>query len=119
MKTILIADDSAFMRKWLRNILEKHAYVVIAEAANGIDAVRLYQKHHPEMVLLDIIMPVTDGLTALKKIKQLDQCANIIIVSSLATKENVMVALQHGAKDFIIKPYFHNLIPTLEKISKP
>lgn len=56
MKTILIADDSAFMRKWLRNILEKHAYVVIAEAANGIDAVRLYQKHHPDMVLLDIII---------------------------------------------------------------
>ncbi|KAB8127851.1 response regulator [Gracilibacillus oryzae] len=115
-KTVLIADDSTFMRKWLKQIIEKHPYKVIGEAKNGLDAVMQYQRLQPDIVLLDIIMPKSNGLDALKKIMELDPHANVIISSSLATRSNVISALQYGAKDFIIKPHFSELIKALDNI---
>ncbi|SES22224.1 two-component system, chemotaxis family, response regulator CheY [Gracilibacillus ureilyticus] len=116
MKTVLIADDSKFMRRWLKQIIEKHPYQVIGEASNGLEAVMQFQKLRPDIILLDIIMPRANGLDALKKIIELNPNANVIIVSSLATKSNVMSALHLGAKDFIIKPFFNDLIKALDKI---
>ncbi|MFC4403067.1 response regulator [Gracilibacillus xinjiangensis] len=116
MKTVLIADDSTFMRKWLKQIIEKHPYKVIGEAKNGLEAVMQYQKLRPNIILMDIVMPKVNGLDALRKIIELDPCANVIISSSLATKNNVTSALQYGAKDFIVKPHFSGLIKVLDKI---
>ncbi|SFL43234.1 two-component system, chemotaxis family, response regulator CheY [Gracilibacillus orientalis] len=115
-KTVIIADDSRFMRHWLKQTIEKHHYLVIAEASTGLESIKAYQQHKPDIIILDIIMPKSNGLDALKKIKGLDPCANVIMVSSLATHDNVTRALHHGAKDFIIKPHFHNLIQIMDNI---
>ncbi|MGN8644789.1 response regulator [Gracilibacillus sp. HCP3S3_G5_1] len=115
-RTVVIADDSQFMRNWVKQKIEKHHFQVVAEASTGLEAVKAYQQHHPDIVILDIIMPKSNGLDALKKIIELDSNANVIISSSLATHDNVMRALNYGAKDFIVKPHFDNLIEIIDKI---
>ncbi|MFC4386732.1 response regulator [Gracilibacillus marinus] len=116
MRTVLIADDSAFMRKWIKRLVEKSDYTVIGEAINGLDAVKQYQRLRPNIVILDIVMPKSNGLDALAKIMELNPNANVIISSSLATRDNVTRAIQLGAKDFIIKPHFQGLVNILNKI---
>ncbi|WP_078413101.1 response regulator [Priestia abyssalis] len=115
-KTALIADDSMFMRAWLGRILVQNGYQVIADAANGNEAVEKYQLYFPDVVLLDITMPGTNGLIALQKIKKMNPSAIVIMCSALGQKHLIMEALRYGAKDFIIKPYFDNLIPVLQNL---
>ncbi len=115
-KTVIIADDSRFMRHWLKQKIEKHNYQLVAEASTGLESVRAYQLHKPDIIILDIVMPKSNGLDALKKIIELDPNANVIIASSLATHDNVTRALQYGAKDFIIKPHFNKLIQIMDNI---
>ncbi|SHM51727.1 response regulator [Gracilibacillus kekensis] len=117
-KTVIIADDSRFMRRWLKQIIEKNSYEVIAEATTGLEAVKMYQQFHPDIILIDIVMPKSNGLDALKKIKELDPKANVIISSSLATTNNITCALQYGAKDFIVKPHFNTLIKIMDNTLK-
>ncbi|MFD2656337.1 response regulator [Gracilibacillus thailandensis] len=115
-KTVIIADDSRFMRQWLKQKIEQHSYQVVAEASTGLEAVKAYQQYKPDIIILDIVMPKSNGLDALLKIKDLDPSANVIMASSLATNDNVTRALHYGAKDFIIKPHFHNLIQIMDHI---
>ncbi|WP_058308366.1 response regulator [Gracilibacillus massiliensis] len=116
--TVIIADDSRFMRRWLKQIIENSSYQVIAEATTGLEAVKIYQHYHPDIIILDIVMPKSNGLDALKKIKELDPQANVIISSSLATHNNVTRALQYGAKDFVVKPNFNKLIEIMNNSLK-
>lgn len=115
-KTLLIADDSLFMRTWLRNMLDNSMFQVITEARDGNEAIKKYKEFNPDIVLLDIIMPKVNGLTALKEIQQYDPKAKVIMCSAMGQKTLVMEALQCGAKDFIIKPYFGNLNPILQNV---
>ena len=71
----MIVDDSAFIRKTLRNILEEAGYGIVCEAVNGEEAVQLYKEYKPDIVTMDITMPVMDGVTALEKIKAYDNTA--------------------------------------------
>lgn len=104
-KKILITDDTLFMRVTLKTILKENGYDEVIEAANGQEAIDLYAEHKPDVVLMDITMPVMDGLTALKEIRAKDASAKIIMCTAMGQKNMVIEAVQAGAKDFIVKPF--------------
>ena len=104
-KNVLICDDAAFMRMMIRDILVKNGYTVIGEAENGARAVEQYQELHPDLVLMDITMPEMDGIEALKRIKELDSKAMVIMCSAMGQQSMVIESIQSGAKDFIVKPF--------------
>ena len=105
MAKILIVDDAAFMRMMIKDILTKNGYEVAAEAENGLKAVEKYAEVRPNLVLMDITMPEMDGIQSLKKIKELDPAANVIMCSAMGQQAMVIEAIQSGAKDFIVKPF--------------
>lgn len=115
-KTILIVDDSFFMRAWLKNILQKNGYTVIGEAESGEEAIVAYFKKQPDIVMLDITLPSMNGITALKEIMKLDSAANVVMCSSMGQKDLIKEALDSGAKNFIVKPYFDQLVPVLDNV---
>jgi two-component system chemotaxis response regulator CheY len=102
---ILIVDDLAFIKIVLRDILEKSGFRVVGEASNGEEAISLYLDKRPDVVLMDITMPGMDGLTALKRIREIDPGARVIICSALGQQRLIVQAIQLGAKDFIVKPF--------------
>ncbi len=104
-KTVVIVDDTAFMRLTLKNILETFGYEVLAEGTDGSDAVNLFKRHKPDLITLDITMPNKDGVDALKEIIGLDKTAKVIMVSAMGQKNKVLDALNAGAKDFVVKPF--------------
>ena len=102
---ILVVDDANLARAMLKKIFEENGYHEVLEAGSGLEAVDLYQEHHPALVTMDITMPEMDGITAIKKIMEIDPNANIIVCSALGQKEVVMEAIQAGAKHFLVKPF--------------
>ncbi|MEH7381964.1 response regulator [Bacillus sp. JJ1533] len=109
IKTVLIADDSLFMRNYLKSLIVRDNYKVISEASNGEEAIFKYKKCIPDIVFLDITMPKVNGISALKEIKKFDPNATVIMCSSLGQKSIMIDALRNGATEFIVKPYFNNL----------
>ena len=105
MAKILIVDDAAFMRMMIKDILTKNGYEVVAEAANGVEAVELYKSHQPDLVTMDITMPEMDGIEAVKQIKAVNPAAKVIMCSAMGQQSMVMDALKAGANDFIVKPF--------------
>ena len=105
MAKVLIADDSTFMRKILKNILTKSGHTEQLEAENGEEAVAAYKKDKPALVLLDIIMEKKDGIETLKEIKAADKNSKIIMVSAVGQEQMVKEAMELGASDFIVKPF--------------
>ena len=104
-KRILIADDAAFMRMMIKDILTKNGYNVVGEAENGQKAIDAYSEYNPDLVLMDITMPELDGIGALKGIKAKDANANVIMCSAMGQQAMVIEAIQSGARDFIVKPF--------------
>ncbi|MCI8327526.1 MAG: response regulator [Lachnospiraceae bacterium] len=104
-KNVLICDDAAFMRMMIKDILTKNGYDIAGEAENGAKAVEKYQETKPDVVLMDITMPEMDGIQALKKIKEGDANACVIMCSAMGQQAMVIEAIQSGAKDFIVKPF--------------
>ncbi len=102
---VLIVDDLTFIKIVLRDILEKSGFRVVGEASNGEEAIRMYQDKRPDVVLMDITMPGMDGLTALRKIREIDARARVIICSALGQQRLILQAIALGAKDFIVKPF--------------
>jgi len=105
MSKILIVDDSAIARRNLKTILLKAGHTIIAEADNGMQAYREYTMHKPDLVTMDITMPVMDGVSAVRKIVSEFPDANIIVISAIDQKPMVMKALEAGAKHYILKPF--------------
>ncbi|MFW6237917.1 MAG: protein-glutamate methylesterase/protein-glutamine glutaminase [Halanaerobiales bacterium] len=105
MIKILIVDDSAFMRQMLKRTINRDSELkTIATAINGADALRKIKEYEPDVVTLDIDMPVKDGLETLEEVIKLDKPLPVIILSALDTRDTVMQALELGAFDFIAKP---------------
>ena len=104
-KNILICDDAAFMRMMIKDILTKNGYNIAGEAENGAKAVEKYAELKPDLVLMDITMPEMDGIEALKKIKETDPNASVIMCSAMGQQAMVIESIQSGAKDFIVKPF--------------
>lgn len=105
MAKVLIVDDAAFMRMMIKDILEKNGYEIVGEAANGAIAVEMYQKEKPDVVTMDITMPDVDGIEAVKRIKEIDPAAKVIMCSAMGQQSMVMEAIKAGARDFIVKPF--------------
>ena len=105
MAKILIVDDAAFMRMMIKDILTKNGYEVVAEAANGVEAVELYKSHQPDLVTMDITMPDMDGIEAVKQIRAVNPAAKVIMCSAMGQQSMVMDAIKAGANDFIVKPF--------------
>ena len=93
------------MRVMIKDILTKNGYEVAGEAENGIKAVEKYAETKPDLVMMDITMPEMDGIQALKKIKEADPGATIIMCSAMGQQAMVIESIQSGAKDFIVKPF--------------
>lgn len=104
-KKILIGDDSILARKQIKDIiLGIRGDVEFVDATNGQEAVDKYSEVKPDMVFLDIVMPMRDGIDATKGIIDKDPSAIIIIASSVGTQSQLKAAIDAGAKDFVQKP---------------
>jgi two-component system chemotaxis response regulator CheY len=115
-KNIMICDDAAFMRMMIKDILSKNGYNVVGEAENGAVAVDKYSELKPDLVLMDITMPEMDGIQALKKIREKDGNASVIMCSAMGQQAMVIESIQAGARDFIVKPFQADRV--LEAVNK-
>lgn len=116
MATLLVVDDAAFMRMRCAKLLTDNGYKVV-EADNGLQAVKQYQTHRPDAVLLDITMPEMDGLSALREIRKLDPNAKVAMVTAMGQQSIVMEALKAGARDFVLKPFqTERVLATVRKL---
>jgi two-component system chemotaxis response regulator CheY len=102
---VLVVDDLPFMRELLGDILTDAGMRVVAEAADGRQALHAYLTSAPDIVLLDIVMPNMDGLTALRKLRMLDRRARVVMCSALGEEQMIVRAIQLGARDFVVKPF--------------
>lgn len=103
MAKILVADDAMFMRNRTSKLLTANGYEVV-QLSNGEEAVKRYFEEKPDVVLMDITMPVLDGIEALKQMKAGDPDARVVMVTAMGQKSMVLEAIKAGAKDFVIKP---------------
>ncbi|MEE8558844.1 MAG: response regulator [Myxococcota bacterium] len=104
-RRVLVADDAAFMRELLGEILTEAGYEVVAEACDGEEAVEQFKRHAPDLVTLDIVMPKKSGLDALAEILVVESSACVVMCSALGQEALVMQALERGAIDFVVKPF--------------
>ena len=116
MPSVLIADDAAFMRMMLKNVLTEAGYEVVGEAENGAVAVSKYRELNPDLTTMDITMPEMDGLAALKEIRSADPAARVVMCSAMGQQSMVIESIQAGAKDFIVKPFQRDRV--LEAVQK-
>ena len=105
MARILIADDAAFMRMMIKNILTQNGHEVVGEAENGAEAVERYAELKPDVTTMDITMPEKDGIAALKEIIAADPSAKVVMCSALGQEAKVIESIRSGAKDFVVKPF--------------
>jgi two-component system chemotaxis response regulator CheY len=105
MKRLLVVDDALFMRKMICGVAAEAGWEVVAEAANGELAVQLYEQHRPDLVTMDLVMPVMGGLEALRKIRAIDPAAKVVVVTALDQKQVLLDSIRDGAIDFIVKPF--------------
>jgi two-component system, chemotaxis family, chemotaxis protein CheY len=105
MKRLLVVDDALFMRKLICGVAAEAGWQVVGEATNGEQAVALYEQLKPDLVTMDLMMPIMGGLEALRKIRELDPQAQIVVVTALDQKQALMDSIRDGAFDFIVKPF--------------
>lgn len=117
MAKILIVDDSRTSRKILRNLLEEAGHEIVGEAVNGDEGYLQYRELHPDLVTMDITMPVTDGLQALQLIRHFDKEAKVVMITAAGQKEKMVQALKEGAVEFITKPFDkEDVVSTINKV---
>lgn len=105
MKRILIVDDAPIIRLKLRDIIQRQGYEVVAEAANGREAVEKYKELSPDLTTLDITMPDMDGLEALEEIFKINPEAKVVMVTAIEQRDMLMKAIRMGIQDYIVKPF--------------
>lgn len=117
MKKVLIVDDSKTSRKILKNIFEENGYEVVGEAVNGQNGLDKYQELHPDLVTLDITMPVMDGIETLTKLKEINPGVKVVMITAAGQKNKMVEAVRLGAEEFVTKPYeTSRIIEVLEKL---
>jgi len=117
MARVLVADDASFMRQMIREIVEAEGFEVCGEASDGVEAVDEFKRLQPDVVTMDIVMPLKSGIDAVRGIMALDPSACVVMCSALGQETLVTEAIQAGAKDFIVKPFKPDaVIDTLKKV---
>lgn len=115
---ILLVDDSKYMRHYIKAIVSEVGYEVVGEASDGQMGIELYQALLPDVVFMDITMPVLSGIDALKEIRKNDPKAIVIMCSALGQQWLIKDAILEGACDFITKPFkadkVHYILKRLE-----
>ena len=120
MNRLLIVDDAMIMRKVIRDVALEAGWQVVGEAANGEQAVAMYAELKPDLVTMDLVMPVLGGLEALGRIRDADPDARVIVVSALDQKQTLMDSFRLGAIDFVVKPFERDrLVSLLTKFLRP
>ena len=105
MKRLLVVDDALFMRKLICGVAAEAGWEVVGEAANGLEALALYDRLRPDLVTMDLVMPEMGGLEALRQIRAEDPDARVVVVTALDQKQALMDSIREGAIDFIVKPF--------------
>src|SRR5450755_949582 len=98
MVTIILADDHPLMREGVRTLLERAEFQVVGEASNGLEAVRLAEKHQPDIAVLDLAMPVMNGITAAGQIREVSPRTKTVLLSMHTEEHHVLQALRTGVK---------------------
>jgi len=102
--SVLIVDDHALLRTGVANIINHEPDLqVVAEASNGLEAVDAFERHRPDVTLLDLRMPVMEGVEAVRRIRERDPQAKVIVLTTYDTDEDITRALKAGAKAYILK----------------
>ncbi len=101
---VLICDDSILVRKKLTDVLKKAGITLLFEAKDGVQAVETYKTIKPDLVFMDIVMPVKTGLDALVEIREFDADAKVVMASTIGTQSHLVSAIKAGAYDFLQKP---------------
>jgi two-component system, chemotaxis family, chemotaxis protein CheY len=116
-KKILVVDDALIIRKMITELAKECGWNIAGEAKDGQEACEIYRNQKPDLVTMDMVMPNMDGLEALKKIRELDANARIIMISAVNQKDKLAESIQAGASDFIVKPFDKTRLKALlEKI---
>lgn len=115
MPTVLIVDDALFMRVAVGNMFKEWGFDIVGEASNGREAVEMYAQYKPDLVTMDITMPIMSGLDAVKEIIPVYPDANIIMMTALGQQRIIVEAIEAGAKDFITKPFEKNQLKMVVK----
>lgn len=114
---VLVVDDDKFVTLSLKTILESDADIeVVAMGNNGLDAIRLYQEYHPDVLLMDIRMEKMNGLDAAKEIFKTDKDARILFLTTFSDDDYIIKALYLGAKGYLIKQDFECIIPSIKAV---
>ena len=104
VSSVLIVDDHALLRTGVANIINQEPDLrVVAEAGNGLEAIEAYERHHPDVVLLDLRMPVMEGVEAVRRIRERDARARVIVLTTYDTDDEISRALKAGAKAYVLK----------------
>tara|TARA_Y100001949_G_scaffold161513_1_gene153836 strand:+ start:330 stop:704 length:375 start_codon:yes stop_codon:yes gene_type:complete len=104
-KTVLIVDDSIYMRMLIKQAVEKIGYTVVAEAANGASAIELALEHEPDLITLDNVMPDMFGAEVLKTFKAEGLTSEVIVISAVGQKSIIEKEKALGIAEFIVKPF--------------
>jgi len=115
---ILIADDHSVVREGLVSLVKRKSdMVVVAEASNGREAVQLWKEHRPDVTLLDLRMPELDGVGAIKEIRQLDENAHVVVLTTYDGDEDIYRAIKGGAKAYLLKDTARDaLVETVRRV---
>ncbi|MBX7123797.1 MAG: response regulator [Opitutaceae bacterium] len=100
---ILLVDDEAHVRKFVGLIARTLGSPTLIEASNGAEALEVYQRERPDLVLLDVNMPILDGIGTLRELKKIDPDAVVIMLTSLANRQTVEESLELGASNYLRK----------------
>jgi len=101
---VLVVDDHALLRTGVANIINQEPDLcVIAEAGNGVEAIEAFERHHPDVTLIDLRMPVMEGVEAIRQIRDRDPRARVIVLTTYDTDEEISRALKAGAKAYVLK----------------
>ena len=102
--TVLVVDDHVLVRTGVANIISNEPDLqVVAEAANGVEAIAAFERYRPDVTLLDLRMPVMEGVEAVRQIRQRDPAARVIVLTTYDTDEDITRALKAGAKAYVLK----------------
>lgn len=107
MKKVVIADDSIAVARQLEKIISSTGeFEVVGQGKNGLEAIKLYQMHHPDILCMDMNMPGMDGITALRSLVAMDKQAKVVMITSLGgVGDKFTEAIRLGAKAVVSKPF--------------